>query len=436
MRFSAAKPDLTRRKLLGCLAAATAPLIIPSRLLGKDAPSNKITLGFIGMGEHGIARNLGIFLNQPDAVALAVCDARKSSAAKAKQIVDQRYNNTDCLAYQDFRDVIARKDIDAIVISTPDQWHVPMSMAALQAGKDVFCEKPSLTITEGRELVDEVAKRKAVFQWGLEDRSLIKYHRLAGWARSGMIGKLQSVEVVLPQMRAFPKDAPGPVPEDLDWNLWLGPAPFHPYTPQRTRPQRWRMIHDYSGGVITDWGSHLVDTAQIGADVENSGPIEITGTGDMPDPATSESSVPFNTNVRYRYANGVEMVVTEGEVDIKFIGSDGWVRCRGWNGAWSASNPEILRIDTFPESADFWPLPPVEHRDFLDAMKSRGKPAYHVEAGHRLCTALHLGHLAVRSGRTIRWNPESETFGDGDTESAKSPIYRRSARDWEAGHAD
>jgi hypothetical protein len=196
------------------------------------------------------------------------------------------------------------------------------------------------------------------------------------------------------------------------------------------------MIHDYSGGVITDWGSHLVDTAQIGAAVENSGPIEITGTCDMPDPATSESSVPFNAKVRYRYANGVEISVTEGEVDIKFIGSDGWVRCKGWNGEWSASNPEILRTDTFPASANFWPLPPVEHRDFLDAMKSRGNPAYHVEAGHRLCTTLHLGHLAAISGRTIRWNPENETFGDGDTESVKSPIYQRPARDWESGHTE
>ncbi|MCH7226227.1 Gfo/Idh/MocA family protein [Haloferula sp. A504] len=436
MSVTAARPDPTRRKLLGCLAAATAPLIIPSRLLGKDAPSNKITLGFIGVGSHGISRNLGTFLNQPDARVIAVCDARKSSAAKAKQTVDQHSRSTNCLVYQDFREVIARTDIDAIVISTPDHWHVPMSLAALRAGKDVFCEKPSLTITEGRELVDEVAKRNAVFQWGLEDRSLIKYHRLAGWVRSGMIGTLKTVEVTLPHNRPYPKESPAQVPRDLDWNLWLGPAPFHPYTKNRTHPQHWRMIRDYSGGVITDWGSHLVDTAQIGAAMEHSGPIEITGTCDIPDPATSESSVPYNSKVRYRYANGVEISVAEGEVDIRFVGSDGWVRCKGWNGEWSASNRDILRNDTFPESARFWPLPPIEHRDFLDAMKSRGKPAYHVEAGHRLCTTLHLGHLAARSGRKIRWNPESETFADGDTESVKSPIYRREARDWEAGHHD
>jgi len=440
MRFPDIKPnravDPTRRKLLGCLAAATAPLIIPSRLLGKDAPSNKITLGFIGMGGHGIGRNLGNFLAQPDAVTLAVCDARKSAASRAMELVHQHDENNACLAYQDFREVIARKDIDAIVISTPDQWHAPMSMASLQAGKDVFCEKPSLTITEGRELADEVAKRQAVFQWGLEDRSLIKYHRLAGWARSGMIGKLQSVHVSLPSKRPFPMEASGPIPDDLDWNLWLGPAPFHPYTPQRTNPEHWRMIEDYSGGVITDWGSHLMDTAQIGVDMENSGPLEISGTCEMPDAAASESSVPFNVNVRYRYANDVEIFVTEGEVDIKFVGADGWVRCHGWNGEWSASNPEILRIDRFPDTADFWPLPPVEHRDFLDAMKSRGNPAYHVEAGHRLSTTLHLGHLAVRSGRVIQWNPETESFGDGDVESAISSIYRRPARDWEAGYAD
>ncbi|MGB6223517.1 Gfo/Idh/MocA family oxidoreductase [Haloferula sp.] len=422
----------TRRKVLGGLAATAAPLIIPSRLLGKNAPSNKITLGFIGMGLQGTGRNLTSFKNQSDAVTLAVCDVRMSSALKAKQIVDQHHGNSDCLACQDFRELIARDDIDAIVISTPDHWHVPLSMAALQAGKDVFCEKPSLTITEGRKLVDEVAARKAVFQWGIEDRSLIKYHRLAGWARSGMLGQLKSIEVVLPYKQPYPKEAPAPVPDDLDWNLWLGPAPFHPYTPRRTDPQHWRMIKDYSGGNITDWGSHLIDTAQVGARMEASGPVEISGSSEMPDSETSESSVPVHCDLHYRYPNGVEMSVKDGDVDIKFVGTDGWARCKGWNGQWSASNHEMLRIDKFPPEAEFWPLPPIEHRDFLDAVKSRGKPAYHVEAGHRLATTLHLGHLAARSGRTIRWDPEKEAFPIDDTESAKSFIYRRPARDWTA----
>ncbi len=425
------QPTITRRRVLGGLAASVAgPLIIPSRLLGKDAPSNKITLGFIGMGLQGISRNLASFNNQADAVTLAVCDVRKSAAHKAKNIVDQHHDNRDCFASSDFREIIDRDDIDAIVISTPDHWHVPLSMAALKAGKDVFCEKPTLTITEGRRLVEEVTRRKAVFQWGIEDRSLIKYHRLAGWARSGMLGTLKSIHVVLPRKRSYPREEPAPVPEDLDWNLWLGPAPFHPYTPRRAEPQHWRMISDYSGGTITDWGSHLIDTAQVGAGMENSGPIEVVGSAVIPDSESSESSVPLDLKLRYHYPNDVEMFVTNGEVDIKFVGAEGWARCKGWNGQWSASDHEMLRRDIFAPEAGYWSRPPIEHRDFLDAVKSRGKPAYHVEAGHRLATALHLGHLAARSGRTIGWNPDIESFSDDDTESAKSFIYHRPSRDW------
>lgn len=424
-------PKPSRRKVLGGLAAFSAPLIIPARLLGKDAPSNRITLGFIGMGGQGTGRNLSTFLNQPDTKVLAVCDVFRSRAAKAKQQVDKFANSADCKVYQDFRELLARDDLDAIVISTPDHWHVPLAMAALKAGKDVFSEKPSLTITEGRALANEVAKRNAMFQWGIEDRHLIKYHRLAGWVRSGAIGKLEKIEVSLPGKRPHPKDDPAAVPDDLDWNLWLGPAPYRDYTPTITGAQNWRNVIDYSGGSLTDWGSHLIDTAQVGARMNDSGPVEISGTGRKLDPAEFQSNAPVDYRLHYRYSNGVEMDVTDGRVDIKFIGTKGWVRCAGWNGKWSASDMEILRIQEFGEDAGYWPRPEVEHRDFLDSMKSRKPPAYHVEAGHRLSTALHLGHLAIQSGRTIQWDPAKEEFGGGDTESTKSIIYQREARDWE-----
>ena len=308
-------------------AGISAPLILPSGLLGKNAPSKKVTLGFIGMGGQGAGRNLGTFLGQPDVLVLAVCDVRKSAADNAKKLVDKNYQNSDCLVFQDFREMIGRKDIDAIVISTPDHWHVPLSLAALREGKDVFSEKPSLTITEGRELVNEVAKRKAVFQWGIEDRSLIKYHRLAGWVRSGAIGKLQSIHVTLNRKEPFLKDEVVPVPDGLDWNMWLGPAPFHPYTATRTEKQTWRSIIDYSGGSLTDWGAHLVDTAQVGAGMNESGPVEVSGTARILDPKVYQSNAPVDYNLHYRYANGVDMFVKDGLVDIKFVGSDGWVRC-------------------------------------------------------------------------------------------------------------
>lgn len=319
--------EFTRRRFIGqagwMAAVAAVPSIIPLSVLGQNAPSKKITLGFIGVGSHGIGRNLNTFLNQQDAKVLAVCDVRKSAAAKAKKIVDGRYQNTDCDVYQDFRELLARKDIDAIVMSTPDHWHVPLSMAALDVGKDVFCEKPSLTISEGRKLVETVQHKKAVFQWGIEDRHLIKYHRLAGWARSGALGKLETIHVSLQGKPPNPRDEPAPVPEDIDWNLCLGPAPFHAYTPMRSNPQVWRNIIDYSGGSLTNWGAHLVDTAQLGASVDESGPIEVSGTTKAIDPKKFQSSTPIGYQLRYRYRNGVEMFVSDGPVDIKFVGSDG-----------------------------------------------------------------------------------------------------------------
>ncbi len=429
---------MNRRNLLKkagvTVAAFSAPLILPSRLLGGNSPSNKITLGFIGMGWQGTGRNLGTFLHHtPDAKVLAVCDVNLKKAQKAKQMVDEVYENSDCDVYQDFRDVISRKDIDAIVISTPDHWHVPLSIAALRAGKDVFCEKPTLTITEGQELVKEVKKHNAVFQWGIEDRSLIRYHRLAGWARGGVIGKLKSIHVSLPKTEPFLKEEVTSVPDYLDYNMWLGPTPFAPYTENRTEIWNWRMITDYSGGMITDWGSHLVDTAQVGAKMENSGPIEVSGTARKLDPKIYQSDVPVDFKLHYRYPNGVEMFIEDGPVDIKFVGTDGWVRCKKWDGVWTASNDDIIRIKEFGKDADYWPRPPIEHQDFLNSVKSRKPPAYHVEAGHRLSTTLHLGHIAVLTGKTIKWDPVKETFIGNDLQNLNSIIYKRPARNWESG---
>jgi len=419
---------MKRRPLMKTmLAAASAPMIIPARLLGQNAPSNRITLGFIGMGGQGMGRNLSTFLQQEDCVALAVCDVMKSRAAKAKKKVDKQYKNNDCATYQDFREVLARQDLDAIVISTPDHWHVPLSMAALRAGKHVLCEKPTLTITEGRELVKEAKKRNAVFQWGIEDRSYIKYHRLAGWARCGAIGKLQSIHVNLPYKEPHPKDDPVPVPDDLDWNMWLGPAPFRPYTPTITNAQNWRNITDFAGGSLTDWGAHLMDTAQVGAKMDTSGPVEVSGTGSIPDPAKYQSNAFVNYNLHYRYSNGVEMFAKDSEVDIKFVGTDGWVQCSKWNGQWSASSDDILRIKEFP---GFWPRPEEEHRNFLDCMKSRKPTTYHPEAGHRLSTAMHLGHIALRSGKTVKWDPANEAFTADAKQNKASIVYKRPARDW------
>ena len=384
------------------------------------------------MGGQGVRMNLAGFLMDDRAHVLAVCDCKLSAADAAKSIVDEAYGNSDCAVYQDFRDIIGRDDIDAVVISTPDHWHVPMSMMALRAGKDVFCEKPSLTITEGRELVDKAASLGKVFQWGIEDRSLIKYWMLAGLARTGAIGEVHSVECGQPNKPMFKLEDPVPVPDDLDWNLWLGPAPYAEYTPTVTDPQRWRQHVDYSGGSLTDWGAHLCDTAQIGIGMDDSGPVEILGTSkEMA--KNSYVTAPSGYDVLFRYSNDATIRVrdTARKIFIRFEGTEGWIQCEKWNGELSASDMNLFRNLKLEEHPDFWPRPPSEQRNFTDAVLSRGQTTYHAEAGHRLSSALHLGHLAIRSGKTVHWNPDEERFAKDAKEHKKSIIYRRRSRDWE-----
>ncbi len=407
---------LSRRQFVQGGAAAVAPLLLPSRLLGQEAPSEKITVGFIGMGGHGRAWNLVRYLGFDDARVLAVCDVDAARMQEAKRIVDEAYGNQDCAAYRDFRDVIARDDIDAVVISTPDHWHTLMSVLAIRAGKDVQCEKPTLTIDEGKVLVETVREAKAVFQTSTEDRSIPEYHRMAELVRNGRIGTLQRIEVILPKQPSGPGDpTPQPVPEGFDWDLWLGPAPEAPYTKDRAH-FNFRWIWDYSGGIICDWGTHLFDTAQWANDTEHSGPVEVEGTG------THWQGGLFDTvkdyDVTYRYANGVVMTCRPGEPGIKFIGSEGWVGNRGWRAALEASDPEILDAVIGPEETRLFTDPRGEHRNFLDCVKSREDPYFPVDIGHRVSTVCHLANICLRLERKLRWDPAAEVFVDDDEANA------------------
>jgi len=415
VRAHAAGP--TRRATLrsgvaGILAAGAAPMFAPARLFGDEAPSNRITLGFIGVGIHGHGYNLKSFLHQRDAHVLAVCDVYGSRAERAKTTTDGRYNNSDCRAYRDFRDLLAADDLDAVCISTPDHWHVPISMMALEAGKDVMCEKPTYCIAEGRTLVDAVAKHKAVYQVGLEDRSVIYYHKMAEIVRNGGIGKLRTIRVTLPAGETFPLVAPTDPPDDLDYAMWLGPAPFAPYSPKRTDAQGWRNIRDYSGGKFTDWGSHLLDTANVANFAEQSGPVEVEGEGAVPDHAMTTTPVTYK--LRYRYANDVELLVESGGISIRFEGSDGWVGNNGWRGRLESSDIEILKRQYDPQESKLWPMPPTEHRNFLDCIRTRQPTTYTAEAGHRLSSLMHIGNIAMQLGRKLRWDPQAEQFVDDD----------------------
>ena len=430
----------TRRGFLtGAGAASMAvafPTVIPSVVLGENAPSKRITMGFIGMGAQGVGANLRTFLNEKDAQILATCDAYQSKADRACQMVDRKYGTTGCKAYRDFRKIIEDPSIDAVAISTPDHWHVPMSLMALQADKDVFCEKPTRFIQEGRTLADAVKKHKAVFQVGLEDRSVIHFHKMVEWVKNGEIGKLGRIDVTLPGGLSFPKETPAEPPEDLDWNLWQGPAQFHEYTPRRTGGWHWRNISDYAKGALLDMGAHLVDTAQLGADAPGVCPVEVEGTGEIP--KDMETDVPIRFDLKYRYANDVEMSVKNGpesgwkpnSCSIRFEGDKGWIRRKTWSAGLEASDPAVLQKTYTPETSRHWPLPPREQRNFLDCVKSREPTTYQASDMHMLSTTPHLGVIAITLGRKLKWDTRTEVFLNDD-EANRMRIGPK-ARDWEA----
>jgi len=302
------------------------------------------------------------------------------------------------------------------MISTPDHWHTLISIMAARAGKDVQCEKPTLTIDEGKILIETIRKQRRVFQTSTEDRSLPMYHRMAELVRNGRIGKLKRIEVILPKEPTFAGDStPQPVPPDLDWEMWLGPAPEAPYTKLRAH-YNFRWISDYSGGIMTDWGTHLFDTAQWANDTERSGPVQVHGVGNF-----WEGGL-FNTvrdyDVTFTYENGVVMTCKPGTPSIKFIGADGWIGNRGWRGKVEASSNDILNSVITPNEIHLYTNPKGEHDDFLKCVKSRKDPYFPVDIGHRVSSLCHLANISLKLGRKLNWDPKQERFQNDDSANA------------------
>lgn len=425
------KTRCNRRKFMKKAAAAgsvaMAPYAITSNALGAAGTvpaSDRITVGFIGVGGHGIGRNLNMFLGQADAQPVALCDVDPRQIGIAMRTVQKkRGDDFTCQTTNDWREVIARDDIDAVMISTPDQWHVPISLAAMRSGKDVICEKPTRSIAEGRVLADTVERYGAVFQLSTEDRSVAIYHRMAELVRNGRIGKLERVYVQLP---AGPGNAgdpnPKPVPEGFDWDMWLGPAIWKPF---RTGLHmfHWRWNRDYSGGQLTDWGAHQLDTVQLAADTERTGPIEIEGTGKRH--ANGLYDTYHEYHLTYRYANGVELHVDSGGTGLRFEGSEGWVGNTGWRAPLKASSDEILNTVIGPDETKLYTCIGGEHRNFLDCVKSRRDPYFPAEIGHRCCSVSHLGNIAMDLGRKLQWNPDLEEFVDDEQANRMRSVAMR-----------
>ena len=381
----------------------------------------------IGTGNHGIHRNLNMFLRQEDAKIIAVCDVFKSRMLKAQSITNDYYKTNDCSIHSDFREILERKDIDAVMISTPDHWHALMSSMAIRRGKDVICEKPTLTVAEGRYISDLVKKTGKVFQTSTEDRSLFIYHRLAEVVRNGRIGKLKEIKVTLPAGKRFPNEKPENAPKDLDYDMWLGPAPEAPYTISRTKQQHWRHVWDYSGGKFSDWGMHQLDTAQWANDTEKTGPISISGKGTINEESMYNTFVDYE--IDYEYENGVKLNVKSGGTSIHFYGSEGWCGSKSWDSGLEANKKSIVK-DPIPKGGlHLYTCKGGEHRNFLDCVKSRNEPYFPAEIGHRCATLCHLGNISMRLNQKLQWDPKTEKISN--SKEASSMLSRKMRKPWD-----
>jgi len=413
-----------RRFLRGAATTAGAwaiPYLVPPSAMGSAgavAPSERIAMGFIGLGTQGSGL-MRAFLGQRDVQAVAVCDVLASQRQRAKQTVDQRYGNTDCMAYNDFREVCRRSDIDAVCIATPDHWHVLVSLEAARNNKDMYTEKAlGLSLAWDKALQQACHTYGRVFQWGTQQRSDRNFRFGCELVRNGRIGKLHTIQVGVPYDFAFPNQPTQPVPEGLDYDLWLGPAPWAPYTYQRCRPWTekesysiWYHISDYClGGIGGYWGVHHVDIAQWGHGTDGTGPVEIEGTGMFPADGLTDCATSWK--VTHTYADGVKMIYMDEaqyKHGVTFRGTEGWVHITR-EGIWA--EPESLLTSTIGPDEIHLPESKGHQRDFLDAVKTRGKTICPIDVAVRTDTICHLTDICTRLGRKLRWDPAKEDFLD------------------------
>jgi predicted dehydrogenase len=391
-------------------AAMLLPTIVPSSIFGANAPSRRIAVGHIGVGGQGSGVMDGM-LGLAQGQSVAVCDPIKERRDAAAQRVEKAYagkadraSYKGCKVYHDFREVIARDDVDAVVIATPDHWHVPIAIAAVRAGKDVYVEKPlGLCMEQDKALRAAVHLHGAVFQYGTQQRSFSTHCAFAcELVRNGYLGELKAVHVIAPNGATGGKAAAEPVPAGLDYDLWLGPAPVTPYANDRVMGiGRWH-IYDYAIGFIAGWGAHPLDIAHWGYPHI---PVEFEGTGLIPTDGLFDTVV--NWDVRGRYASGVEFTLKTGSDRTTFVGTKGWVAAS--RGGINAEPESLLNVKLKPDQIHL--LQDNHHyRDFLDCVLTRRTPVSNIDSAVQSDFMSHLGDIAIRTGRKIKWDPAAETI--------------------------
>ena len=427
--LSPANPKgITRRAFLkSAAAAAVAPAIIPSSIFSRPAPSDRLLMGCIGVGRQGVADMQELIYRGLEAGArvVAVADVDAHRLEHAQWLVDKIYAaelGTDkppaCAGYRDFRELLARPDIDGVNIVTPDHWHAAHALAAVNAGKDIYLEKPmTYTIAEGQKLVQAVRRNKRVLQVGSHQRSMVYFRTACELVRNGRLGRLQTIQVLLPVDVGQGEPGPMPVPKNLDYDNWLGPAPEAPFSVDRTHPQHsferpgWLQIEPYCRGMITGWGAHMNDVAQWGNGTDDTGPVEFEGRADFPQRGIFNVHTTFH--VEALYANGVRLIMKSEEPgSVVFEGERGRIHVQ--RDKLEASDPAILREKAGDGETKLY-VSNNHMRNFLECIRSRKEPAAPVEVGHRSNSIGVLAHIAMKLGRKLRWDPQAERFiGDDE----------------------
>ncbi|MBN2023695.1 MAG: Gfo/Idh/MocA family oxidoreductase [Pirellulales bacterium] len=431
---------MKRREFLRRATAAVAlPIFLPAATLGRDGatpPSDQIPMAAIGLG---FAWSVGA--DNPHTRMLAVCDVWRARREDAKRYVDGRHGNTDCRAYNDFREVLARDDIDAVYIATPDHWHALVAIAAARAGKDIYCQKPMThTIAEGKAVVEAVRRHGVVFQHGTQHRSEWAFAAARELVRGGYLGELKRIRLGFPSGAHLPPQPIQPVPDGFDYDMWLGPAPWAPFTSRRCfGPHSWYFISDYCVGYVSAWGVHHLDSGQQGHGTDHTGPIEVRSKAIFPTDGLYDT--PIHYRVDYQFADGATMTgvdvlgdswswqsvvplarVREIHGDafgrhafgVRFEGTEG--SAFAWRGGRLDTDPPSLRQIVEHDAPRTVPFDGTgDHfQNWVDCIRTRHDPHAPVEIAHRSTTLGNLAAISMTLGRSLRWDPEREVFPDDD----------------------
>ncbi|SIO24679.1 Predicted dehydrogenase [Singulisphaera sp. GP187] len=386
------------------------------------APNDRIRLGAIGTGGQGYLVMTEAVKKRPGVELVAACDVdanrRRAAIAKSKL--------KGVAEYGDFRALLARTDIDAVTVVTPDHWHAPITIAALRAGKDVYCEKPmTLTIDEGKALVKAASSTDRLVQVGTQQRSDPRFRLACELVRNGRIGPIRRVETRVGSNPKHKPLSPSTPPDGLDWNFWLGQAPAVPYIKERCHYD-FRWWYEYSGGKLTDWGAHHNDIAQWGLDADGTGPIAVEATNSEVGTSPDSFACPVDFNVTYTYVTGANLICSaKGKNGVLFVGELGWIFVD--RAKIEASDPRLLS-DPLPSTATRLHSSSDHILNFIDAVRTREKTVCPPTIGHRSATVCHLGNIAIRTGESLRWDPKTERFLDN--ERANAMLSRPTRPQW------